>query len=505
MLKKIALFILGAIAATPFIGCNEDPVNYSTEITYSSTLVTGFRLKADKKVLVSLDTVFFSIDQTTARIFNADSLPYGTKTDKLLAVITTDNCRSVELTMRSASGNDTVINYLTNSTDTINFANGAVKLKVVSYDGQYERNYLIDVNVHQTVPDSLYWNELCKRTLPCGFEPIGQKSVKSADKAYCLAWNSSSRAISSTDDPAADSWTTVTPDFGNVDFESFAGTDDALYILSDAGELMRSTDAGATWTATGETWKSIIGGYGSNLLGIKQSAAGYSHATYPSDGTSEEVLNPSFPISSMSNIAMVTTKWAETPQAVIVGGQLADGSMSASVWGFDGSHWAQLSKSFPKAAEGVALMNYDVALVDSITWKIENKPVLLTTGGRLADGTVISDTYISRDMGMSWKKADNLLQLPAYIEPRYSAQPLIFNSTIRESRSASALWENFNPVPLSGWWEIATPVAASRAIAPITEWECPYIYLFGGYSANGSLYNSIWKGVINRLTFKPLQ
>lgn len=505
MLKRIALFILGAIASTPFIGCNEDPVNYDTEITYSSTLVTGFRLKADKKVLVSLDTVFFSIDQINARIFNADSLPYGTKTDKLLAVITTDNCRSVELTMRAPSGNDTVINYLTNSTDTINFADGPVKLKVVSYDGQCERNYLIDVNVHQMVPDSLYWNDIYMRPLPAAFEPTGQKSVVSAGKAYCLAWDSNSCTISSTADPAADSWTAVTPDFGNVDFESFAGADDALYILDNAGGLLRSTDGGATWTATGETWKSILGGYGRQLLGVKLSDAGYCHAIYPSDGASDKVLDSSFPIGSASNIAMVTTKWAETPQAVIVGGRLADGSMSQSVWGYDGSRWARLSKSFPKAAEKVALLNYDIALVDSVSWKIDNKPVLLAIGGRETDGTVISDTYISRDMGMSWRKADNLLQLPEYIQPRYSAQPLVFKSMLHETRSAGAIWESFSPVPLSGWWEIVTPASASRAIAPITEWECPYIYLFGGYSADGALYNSIWKGVINRLTFKPLQ
>ncbi len=505
MLKKIALFILGAIAATPFVCCNDDPVEYNTEITYSSTLVTGFRLKADKKVLASLDTVFFSIDQTTARIFNADSLPYGTKTDKLLAVITTDNCRSVELTMRNASGNDTVINYLTNSTDTINFANGAVKLKVVSYDGQCERNYLIDVNVHQMVPDSLYWNELYKRKLPSEFTPEGQKTVKSANKAYCLIWNSGECTISSTADPAADTWSKVTPDFQNVDFESFAGTDNALYILTAAGDLLRSADGGATWATTGENWESITGGYGSTLLGIKEVAGGYIHARYPSDESQPETAKASFPISGASNLALVTTKWSDTPQAVIIGGRLADGSMSQSVWGYDGRHWTQLSKTFPKAAEGVALINYDVALVDSISWKIDEMPALITIGGRMTDGTVIADTYISRDMGMSWKKADNLLQLPEYIEPRYSAQPLIFESTLHESRSANALWESFEPVPLSSWWKITKPVSASRATAPITEWNCPYIYLFGGYDANGSLYNSIWKGVINRLTFKPLQ
>jgi hypothetical protein len=51
------------------------------------------------------------------------------------------------------------------------------------------------------------------------------------------------------------------------------------------------------------------------------------------------------------------------------------------------------------------------------------------------------------------------------------------------------------------WFMIAAPVA-SRSIP--TTWDCPYIYLFGGENASGGLMKYIWKGAINRLTFKPL-
>ena len=36
-------------------------------------------------------------------------------------------------------------------------------------------------------------------------------------------------------------------------------------------------------------------------------------------------------------------------------------------------------------------------------------------------------------------------------------------------------------------------------------WQCPYIYLFGGVAQNGYLLNNIWRGVINRLTFTPIE
>ena len=53
------------------------------------------------------------------------------------------------------------------------------------------------------------------------------------------------------------------------------------------------------------------------------------------------------------------------------------------------------------------------------------------------------------------------------------------------------------------WLTVDSP-AATRAAKPVTKWDCPYIYVFGGYGNNGMVQNSIWKGVVNRLTFKPI-
>ena len=67
----------------------------------------------------------------------------------------------------------------------------------------------------------------------------------------------------------------------------------------------------------------------------------------------------------------------------------------------------------------------------------------------------------------------------------------------------------------SAWTELGAPrlpigarfetAANSRATAPITEWDAPYIYIFGGYEADGSLNRGLWRGVINRFTFTPIQ
>ena len=58
------------------------------EITYTSVAVTSFSIAKDDSILAGLDTVFFSNLQR-AQIFNADSLPFGTRTDKLVPKMTT--------------------------------------------------------------------------------------------------------------------------------------------------------------------------------------------------------------------------------------------------------------------------------------------------------------------------------------------------------------------------------------------------------------------------------
>ncbi len=507
MLKKLALLILGVVAVTSIASCNSDSDYSYQTVQYSSTIVTHFNLKENKNVLTSLDTVFFSIDLVNARIFNADSLPFGTKINKLPVNITTDRCRVIELTMRLDNGSDTTINYLTNSTDSINFAHGPVKLHVVSFDNQEQRDYMIEVNVHKMIPDSLYWDKVARRNLPSNLTPKAQKTVKLGKKAYCLTSNGNgSYAIASTADPAADDWSVATANFTfTPDVNSLAATSEALFILSTDGSLHTSTD-GENWTdcLTNGKWATILGGYESTLLGLRKDGGEYYHTTFPSANTPEKKIAAGFPISDLSNAIEISNKWAANPQLIMTGGKLTDGSLSASIWGYDGRSWARLGNDMPKATASASLLSFDIAVTDSVTWTVTEMPALLLFGGRDANG-LNSATYISRDMGMTWKQADNLLQLPAYIAPRQSAQPLIFESTLKaDSRSASDAWQAIKPIALPGWW-IPADSPASRAIAPITQWQCPYIYLFGGYDISGNLYNDIWKGTINRLTFKPLQ
>lgn len=503
--KLLPIFAAGFLAsAAVFTSCNDDSSTDDVEVIYGSTQVKGFNLKADAKVLSALDSVFFSIDLVNAQIFNADSLPYGTRVNKLVLQITTDACSKVELNVPRKNKADTVINYLTNSTDSIDFSNGPVKLHLVSYDGKAERDYTIKVNVHKMVPDSLYWNKVAMRRLPSNIaSPKMQKAVKWGDGVACLTGDGARYNLAVTENPYDDAWTVKAVNFGftpRVGTLSSAG--DKLFILSDEGYLYYSTD-GAAWTTDGDLWHGIIGSYQDKLLGVKADAVGYYVTEYP--GGASVAAPAGFPVDGTSQTCELSSKWTVRPQVVILGGTMANGEKTNAVWGYDGKQWAKLSDKFPKAISNATMFDYRVAQTDTLSWKVKEVPVLIAMCGEDTDG-INKKVYVSRNSGLDWKEGDDLVQLPEYIEPRTLAQAIVVDHTAVASRSSSREWMEYSPKSLPRWWSLADAGGMmSRAVAPVTEWDVPYIYLFGGYDRSGYLYDSVWRGVINRLSFKPLQ
>lgn len=500
MIKKLSLYLASALLSCGFIACNESTDYENVELIYSNVSVKSFSLKADSKVLNNLDSVFFSIDLVNARIFNADSLPYGTKIDRLLVDIATDACSTVELHVPRVNNTDTVINYLEHSTDSIDFANGPVKLHLVSFDKKAERDYTISVNVHQAIPDSLYWNHLAGRTLPSALSRIlAQKTVRYNNQAFCLTTDGSQYSIATTDNPGDDNWTvsetalTFTPDIN-----TFTAADDALYILASDGTLYTSPDA-ISWTSCGVNWLNINGAYGKTVLGIRRSEGRTYHVTYPQ--TTEIPVAQDFPITGNSQFFRYTSEWNDAPQVITVGGRTSGGIVTGGTWAYDGKTWAKIGDT-PFQAEGVTMFPYLCCETDTNTWVTTERSVFVALGGRRPDNSMQRNVYISYNLGFSWKLADIKMQLPDEVPATYGSQALVFNTTMH-ARSASC-WTDYMLRPIPDGWAII-PGRMSRAVSPITEWDTPYIYIFGGSLQDGSLNDGIWRGVLNRLTFIPLQ
>lgn len=498
-LYTVITFIASVLAA----GCNDDSTaEYEVEDpATNAVMVNSFNLMKNDSVLANLDSVFFSIDLDRALIFNADSLPMGTRVNRLQVNIGLPALSKAEITMPNDRGIDTVVNYLTNSTDSINFSRGSVKLHLESANGQYKRDYTIYVNVHKINPDSLQWSSLASSALPSQFASAdAQRTVEYKGKVLCFTQSGNDICRATSTDPSADTWTKETVTLpANARISSITAGSDCLYMIAGSDELYSSADEGSTWTATGTSMSHIYGTLGNTAVGVRNDGSVYTHLTYPA--TTETEVPASCPVSGTSPAIVYTSDWSQNPMLIVAGGRKADGSLTGQTWAYDGGGWAAISLDPLPATEGMMVVPY-FAFKTSNSWRVTEQSLLLAFGGADASGVLTRTVYISNDYGVHWQKASQLMQLPSGVTFGRDAQAILIDRTFTSASRSAARW---NEITLPTLRNAMLPVPESRATTPITQWECPYIYVFGGTSANGTLYNRIIRGVINRLTFKPLQ
>ena len=487
----LTLIAVGATAA----GCNDDGTVLTSE-SYSSVAISSFHLSANDAI-AHLDSVYFSIDLERAQIYNADSLPYGTDVTALVPVVMMQTGASVaELKFKTIAGEDTVSNYLTNSTNPVNFAAGPVELRIVSLDGTAERIYTVKVNVHTVNQDSLYWGELAYSTLPSKFaSPTRQHTVRRGETIYCLTSDGAgSYCMASSTDPSAAQWRLQDVAFSfEPDVDSFTATDDAFYILDGDGALYCSADAGATWTPCGSApWRYIFGAVNGSIVGSALRDGQWVYVTYPE--SAEQPIEADFPVSGMSQAVTLTTSLSGQESLLFVGGRLADGSLTNRTYGYDGTNWAQLStRAIKEGLEDAVIWQYATRHYSS-SWSATDYSAIFAMGGRRSDGSINDTVYVSENYGITWTKASTSMQLPEGVATPARAQAFVSDITMTADRTAA-----------SRAWHTILSCRRPYDTRPIEEWECPYIYIFGGVDKMGALYNTVWQGVILRYTFKPIQ
>lgn len=493
------------------VSCNSSSDYYEVDtVDMGSVAVKSFSLQANSNVMNNLDTVFFSIDLNNAQIYNADSLPYGTNVSAIAVDLVTDNCSAITIysPAEEEGANDTEIDYLEDDDAKINFSKGPVKVNVVSFDGVNKRDYYIKINVHTVVPDSLYWSEAAFLRLPTSLQaPIVQKTVKAKDGSmYCYTYDGRLYNLGKTTDPFIGKWNVEEVKFPkNVELRTltYAGN---FYVLASDGELLSSEDA-KTWNGTGEYWKSIVGAYSysaddDKLLGLKEKNGVYVHSMYPASSSYKEVqADVEFPISGNSATIEFNTIWSVKPQVMTIGGRKMDGSLSGATWAFDGESWAKVGNGIP-AAEGYSLFPYKISATDTVAWKVTETDVLMALGGRTAKG-LNRNLYISYDMGMTWQLGSSLVQLPKYMPAVTDADVHVCTTTLKEAQEAKAQseWNGTSVAAVPSCYA----VSQSRAVSAIESWECPFIYLFGGIKDDWYLQTTVWRGVINHFSFRPLE
>lgn len=470
-------------------GSTSSEDDYATDVTM--TACTGFSLKADTKVCPNLDSVFFSIDLTKGVIFNADSLPMGSKITKLVPVITyPSNVSAVTLSYTGEEGEKTV-NYLETATDSIDFSS-PVKLTVTAEDGVNSRTYDIKVNVHKLNPDSLVWTATGVADIPSVGFSTNQRTVLFKDRIHTFIKEvPGGKKLATTSAVASEQWQIerlTTPH--SIDIRTITATADALYGLDNSGNLLTSTD-GLSWNDTGADWSRILGGYGTTLLGLRDDNGTLRHTSYPA-GAPETAVESRFPVSGASNMVCFSSIWSPEPIGVIAGGRMADGTLSGSAWGYDGQAWAELTTNHFEPVEEATLVPYFVTRKSSWLWYRYEDSALMLIGGRDAAGKPTRNLWYSVNNGIIWSAASEEARLPEEVPASYSLDGLVLATPMSGSLTDS-------------WSAASRPRRLDYKVEGYdVSWECPYIYLFGGIGDDGKLISGIRRGVLARLTFMPM-
>lgn len=498
-----------------FVACNSSSSDDNVIIP-GAAVCTQFSFQASESNSAT-DTVFFTIDQLGQRIFNADSLPVGTDISALVPSVTTRGASIIEFLVTRAGLGDTVYNYIEHSDEAVDFSAERVRLRIVSLDGQATCVYDINVNVHTVRADTLVWHRLERGSLPSTFSVVSeQHATQTASQIYCLTRYDNQYCMARADEPSS-VWSYATPNFGfTPDINTLTGTKDRLYILDNEGLLHVSADNGVTWTSTGRRWSYIYGGYGDRLIGSRLENGTWRQVEYPAT-TETVVSDPGFPVCNTSQAICRSFEMSDDMQMLVTGGRLADGTLTNQTWAYDGSSWARISRRNPMghAVENMTMIPYYTVRTDTLSWLTTKQSVLMAMNGRLSDGSMNDTVYVSRDFGMNWTKADSLYQPARQMPGRQLAQGFVYNHTATDAgadkiaarSTAGGNWVTLfsSELPLFRWSADSGDAAMSRATKPITEWQVPYIYLFGGVNASGQTYNTLYRGVITYLTFKPLQ
>lgn len=493
--------LISAVMVMGIASCNkkdDEPVDETATIVYlPNVAVTSFKLKADKDVMAHLDSVFFTIDLEHSVIYNADSLPMGTAINKLVPNISYSSAiTSASIIMKGGTTRNDTVDYIKNPGDSIDFT-GNVSLVIATANEEMKKTYTLKVNVHKQQPDSLVWNEMAVAQLPSRMNnPRNQKTVAINGKAVALIEeNDGSMTVSTSDDLYNNVWTknTLSLPF-QPEIRSLATSSSALYLLDNSGNLYSSSD-GLSWNQTGEVWNKIIGGYGDTAIGLKTTSSGLYYAQYPLHNLEEKAVDGNFPVDGHSNFVVHSNKWTSSPVGFFCGGEKPDGSLSDAIWAFDGSNWIPLSEGNFPAVKGASLIPYYAFRnTTSSALKPSELKVWMILGGETSDGSFNRTLYISYDNGVNWRKGDTPLQLPGIIPAMTGCDNIVLETT--------------KDTDLSDAWKVIASNKASKVKWHVDGntlyWECPYIYLIGGFAPDGKLYNTIWRGALNRLQGAPI-
>lgn len=201
------LFLLSAVLSLTVGSCSlENEVSTSSEAVITSFTMGYYKVAYHDLNVDRRDTIIYiteggvmypmTIDQLNNRIYNTDSLTYGSIINAVTSTVYTKG------TLFYSYADDPETTYLWSGSDSLDFTRKMFFI-VVSTDGTYTRTYSLDVNVSKVFADSVKWTERDSVGFPLMTE---LSSVVRKDTIYCFGKDSQGAASVSFRDVVHGKW-----------------------------------------------------------------------------------------------------------------------------------------------------------------------------------------------------------------------------------------------------------------------------------------------------------
>lgn len=408
--------------------CLSDSDNNSYT-TYSDAAVTGFTLGKTNQYLHTTssqgtDSVYkktfegntykFYIDQLNNTIYNPDSLPYGTDARHMLVTVAARNGGVVALKSLTSDS----LRYFS-AGDSLDFSRPR-QLYVYSNDMTSYRSYEVRVNVHQELADDYKWTSLTTTgftTTANGLHAvaIGKKLV--VIETNLLTEGSVSPAIYDTE---TNSWSTTAATFNSKAGDNLVSNGQQAWTL-DNGQLFCSTD-GLTWeTKNSTTVSQLLGATQGKLYALaadgQMVASTDEGATWENESLDSDATL--LPTQSTSLLTFASKTNQQASKLVLIGNR-----DKASYPDDAYAHiWAKVEETSENAV-AQPWFYYDLSEMGTkplpylTQLQVARLGNAIVAVGRTSAGQ-LSPLYFSEDNALSWH-GDALLPLPDGFNPAQS-------------------------------------------------------------------------------------
>ena len=344
----------------------------------------------------------FSIDQAAGLVYNADSLPFATKVDKVVVNMGLSGYAQI---MNDSTG----IFETFLSTDSIDFTTPR-RFRITSLDAQYHKDYTISVNVHQVEPELMVWSEYAPVD---GLLP--QRAIEYNGEMCLFGKKNGEQVLASSPLTDVPSWSMVALDGlpSTANLSTIQLFDGALYLVAADG-IYTSANA-IDWTLC-YACNGALAIVGASDADGKMWVATTSELLTTTDGVnyeSEGALPEGFPVYGVSASSHVMKHHSGIVRYMLVG--YTDEAMAgdAVVWSRLSTEkvWSRYDNEgnpYPcPSLKGLAVLEYDNFLY-------------AFGGAGVAEGKAVdafSSFYISRDNGITWKAPAGFYQrMPAGLQ-----------------------------------------------------------------------------------------